>query len=291
MKRARSKPVSPGIITSRIRRSKCRPSSLARASLGARRGGDAIAFAGEEARQQIADAAVVVDQQQMRGVVGRLRRRARGGCSDGCSLRHDHSLGFLLPVPKIASSTLSGSSRSIIARRNWRTVSAPSGSISRERAVDAVGLQPGELRHQRLALGGGVKQALPAVVIAGLLDDIALVEQLLEHPAERLLGDAQDVQQVGDLQAGIAVDEMHHPVMGPAEPESLELMVGIADEVAVGEEQQFDDVPAQFAGPRGRGRACGALRIGVGGRLEKFMSVILTYLGFNVTKLPATTKL
>ena len=33
MKRARSNPVSPGIITSRINRSKCRPSSLARASL------------------------------------------------------------------------------------------------------------------------------------------------------------------------------------------------------------------------------------------------------------------
>src|ERR1700722_18458515 len=32
MKRARSNPVSPGIITSRIKRSKCRPSSLARAA-------------------------------------------------------------------------------------------------------------------------------------------------------------------------------------------------------------------------------------------------------------------
>ena len=168
-------------------------------------------------------------------------------CSDG-SLRHGHSLGFLLPVPKIVSSTLSGSSRSIIARRNWRTASAPAGSISRERAVDAVGLQPGELRHQRLALRGGVKKALPAVVVAGLLHDIAFVEQLLEHPAERLLGDAQHVQQIGDLEAGIAVDEMHHPVMGPAEPERLQLMVGVADEIAIGEEQQLDDVPAQIAG-------------------------------------------
>jgi hypothetical protein len=32
MNRASSKPVSPGIMTSRINRSKCRPSSLARAS-------------------------------------------------------------------------------------------------------------------------------------------------------------------------------------------------------------------------------------------------------------------
>jgi hypothetical protein len=46
---------------------------LARASLALIAGGDAIALAGQKARQQIADAAVVVDQQQMRGVVGRLR--------------------------------------------------------------------------------------------------------------------------------------------------------------------------------------------------------------------------
>ncbi len=292
MKRARSKPVSPGIMTSRIRRSKCRPSSLARASSGARGGRDAIALAGQKPRQKIADTAVVVDQQQMRGVVGRLPRRARSGCSDGCSLRHGHSLGFLLPIPKIASSTLSGSSRSIIARRNWPIAATPSGLISRERAGDAIGLQPCELRHQGFALGGGVKKALPAVVIAGFLDDIALIEQLLEHPAERLLGDAQYVQQVGDLEAGIAVDEMHHPVMGAAEAERLELMVGIADEVAVGEEQQFDDVPAQFAGPQDRGRSpAAACESGSAGPLEKFMSVMLTYLGFNVTKLPATTKL
>ncbi len=42
--------------------------------LGAHRGGDAIALAAEEARQEIADAAVVIDQEQMRRVVGRLRR-------------------------------------------------------------------------------------------------------------------------------------------------------------------------------------------------------------------------
>src|SRR3981081_43469 len=104
---------------------------------GARRRGDAIAFAAEKARQQVADAAVVVDQQQMRGVVGRLQRRSHGcpgdvGCVGPCAgspLAPCHSLVFLLPLPKIVASTLSGSSRSIIARRNWRTVSTPAGSI------------------------------------------------------------------------------------------------------------------------------------------------------------------
>ena len=44
--------------------------------LGAHRGGDAVALAAQKTRQQIADAAVVVDQQQMRGIVGRMRRRS-----------------------------------------------------------------------------------------------------------------------------------------------------------------------------------------------------------------------
>jgi hypothetical protein len=37
---------------------------------------------------------------------------------------------------------------------------------------------------------------------------------------------------------------MQHPVMRPAEPESLQLMVGIPDEITVGEEQELDDIPA-----------------------------------------------
>ena len=150
---------------------------------------------------------------------------------------------------------------------------------------------PASLRHQRLALGGGEKKALPAVVVAGLLHDVAFVEQLLEHPAQRLLGDAQHVEQIGDLQAGIAVDEMHDAVMRAAEPERLQLMVGVADEIAVGEEQQLDDIPAQFADPAAGDAASLPFESGSPEAIEKFMSVILTYLGFNVTKLPATTKL
>ena len=68
-------------------------------------------------------------------------------------------------------------------------------------------------------------------------------------------------------------------------------MVGIADEVAVGEEQQLDDIPAQIR-RRGRraGRVSAALESGLAGDLEKFMSAILTYLGFNVTKQSTATK-
>src|SRR5262245_16006792 len=48
-----------------------------------------------------------------------------------------------------------------------------------QRAVDSVGLQSRELGHQRLTLCGGEKKALPAVVVAGPLHDIAFIEQLL----------------------------------------------------------------------------------------------------------------
>src|SRR5262245_36508193 len=91
---------------------------------GAGRRGDAIALAAEKARQQVADAAVVIDQQEMGGLVGRLRRCTRDLGSQG----HDYS--FVVGVLKIVSSTLSGSSRSIMARRKRSTVSVPAGPIS-----------------------------------------------------------------------------------------------------------------------------------------------------------------
>ena len=147
-------------------------------------------------------------------------------------------------------STLSRLSGSIMATRNWRAASCAFGPSSASARVMRVGLQAGELHRQRLALGGDVKQALAAVVVAVLLHDIALVEQLLEHAAERLLGDLQHVEQIGDLHAGIAVDEMQHPVMRAAEPELRQLVVGVADEIAIGEEQQLDDVPDRLGRPR-----------------------------------------
>ena len=44
------------------------------------------------------------------------------------------------------------------------------------------------------------------------------------------------------VRPGLAVDEMQHPVMGAAEAVVGEDPVGIADEIAIGEEQQFDQV-------------------------------------------------
>ena len=79
---------------------------------------------------------------------------------------------------------------------------------------------------------------------------VALVHQLLEHPAERLLGDLQHVEQIGDLHARMAVDEMQHAVVRAAEAELGQHIVGIADEVAVGEEQELDEIPDRLGGMR-----------------------------------------
>ena len=116
-----------------------------------------------------------------------------------------------------------------------------------ERARDPLGLQAGELHGELLALRRDEKEAVAAVVRPFLLHHVALVDQLLEHAPERLLGDAQDVEQVRDLHAGIAVDEMQHPVMRAAEAELLQHVVRIGDEVPVGKEQKLDQVPDRLA--------------------------------------------
>ena len=63
------------------------------------------------------------------------------------------------------------------------------------------GLQAGELERQRLALRRHEQEPLAAVLRAFLLHHVALIDQLLEHAAERLLGDVEDLEQVGDLHA------------------------------------------------------------------------------------------
>ena len=91
--------------------------------------------------------------------------------------------------------------------------------------------------------------------VAGLLHDIVLVDQLLQHTTERLLGNAQDIEQIGDLQPGITVDKVNHAVMGAAEAELRQHRIGIANKIAIGEEQQLDDIPAQIAGSSALARA------------------------------------
>ena len=114
---------------------------------------------------------------------------------------------------------------------------------------------PGELHRQRLSGGTRIKQPLAAIVGAFFLHDIAFIDQLLEDATERLLGDFQDIEQVGDLDPGIAVDEVQDAVVGAAEAELFQHLVRIADEIAIGEEQKLDEVPVRFALPPPRARS------------------------------------
>src|SRR3974390_1320203 len=133
------------------------------------------------------------------------------------------------------------------ARRLVRT-----GTELTEHAGNALSLQACGLERQRLAFRRDEQQALPAILRAFLLNHVTLVDQLLEHAAERLLCNIEDLQEVGDLHAWIAVDKMQHPVMSTAEAELGQHLVRIADEVTIGKEQEFDDVPDRLR-RRGRG--------------------------------------
>src|SRR3546814_13409668 len=67
-----------------------------------------------------------------------------------------------------------------------------------------------------------------------------------EHGGERLLGDAQNGQQFRHRDARVAADEVDDAVVSPAEAVGGENLVGLAGEVAVGEEQQLHRLAQLF---------------------------------------------
>ncbi len=157
---------------------------------------------------------------------------------------------------------------------------ASAGPELLEDAADARGLQAGKLHRQRLARRGRIEEPLAAIIVALFLHDIAVIDQLLEHAAEGLLGDFENVEQVGNLHAGIAVDEMQDAVMRAAEPELDQDLVRVADEIAVGEEQELDQVPVRLRLRRccrpGRRAGCAGL-LDVVIPMSAIMSALLTY--------------
>lgn len=124
---------------------------------------------------------------------------------------------------------------------------------------DAARLQRGELQGQLVALGGRMKEPLAPVGGARAALDEVLLDELLQDPVEALLGDPQNVQEFRDGQARVAAHEVQNPVMGPAEAVLVQDPVRIADEVAIGEEEQFDEVI---------GRGLGEGVLAGGGRLQ-----------------------
>jgi hypothetical protein len=65
--------------------------------------------------------------------------------------------------------------------------------------------------------------------------------QFAQHARQTLLRDLQDFQEIGDAHARIAVNEIQHAVMGAPETDFGEDAIGLADEVAIGQEEGFDE--------------------------------------------------
>src|SRR5262249_2506675 len=106
-------------------------------------------------------------------------------------------------------------------------------------ARETLALPVGQLMLELYALLGQPQQALATVTCAALLLDVALLQEILQHPGDRLLGDLQDRQEMSHGVPGMAADEIERAVMRPAELIVLELLVGLEREVAVGVEHQL----------------------------------------------------
>src|SRR5262249_25640759 len=242
MPRTRSKPVSPGIMTSRISRSKLSPPSLALASA--------------------AVSAVVTrypSASRKRSKRSRMRRSSSttkrcGAVSDRAESARTMVSNDLSP----AQAAVAIGPRDQIKHRFAMPAidhrcEKPSPRVMaaggfRQRAEDALRLQPRQPHREGLALRRDEEQTLAPIVLARLLNHITLLDQLAKHAAERLFGNAQQLEQLGNLHARIAVDEMHNSVMRAAEAEFGQDLVGIADEVAIREKKEFNDIPDGFTG-------------------------------------------
>ena len=87
-----------------------------------------------------------------------------------------------------------------------------------------------------MPLYGQLEEPLPPVVGPGTLQHELLAHQMAENPAEALLGDAENAEQLADRDLRMAADEMDHPVMGAAETVARENGIGLRRKVAVGKE-------------------------------------------------------
>src|SRR5215510_3349969 len=158
-----------------------------------------------------------------------------------------------------------------------------------ERAIDPLCLQRREPERQGLSLRRHIEEALTAILLALPLQHITLIDELLEHAAERLFRDVEDLEQIRNLHAGVAVDEMQHPMMRPPETKFQKHLVGVADEVTVGKKQQFDDVPNGLRRSSARRTALCHPRTGHGDLAHIYVSHIDIFC-FYVTKTVPETK-
>ena len=105
------------------------------------------------------------------------------------------------------------------------------------------------------ALLGDKQQPLTPVALAAALGDPAFIDELLQDARQALLGDLENVEQISNAQARVAIDEMQHAVMGPPEAVGGEDGIGLTREVAIGKEHELDEGDQmRIGGRRGFGR-------------------------------------
>jgi hypothetical protein len=146
-----------------------------------------------------------------------------------------------------------------------------------ECAGDAVDLEFSQFIGQTHAFRGQVKPPLTQVGGTWALLDEPFFPQVLENTGEALLGNLEDVQQFGNFQAGIAVDEMQDAVMCAPEPIPLQNRIGIAGEIAISKIEQLHKTDERRghrrgSGFRGRIGACGSQRTALSARLGSYVS-------------------
>ena len=119
----------------------------------------------------------------------------------------------------------------------------------RERPPHLFNLQPRELCSQHLTLRRGVKPPFPPIVGASRLLDETAVDEPFEHTRQRLLRNAQDVEQIGDAEAWAPIDEMENAMMRSPEAVCRQHGVSLSSEVPVGKKQQLHQADRGFIDP------------------------------------------
>lgn len=90
-----------------------------------------------------------------------------------------------------------------------------------------------------------MQQPLTPVVGAWALFNEVLIDELFQDSAKALFCDPKNVEEVGDHDPRIAVNEMQHPVVGAPELILCESIIRIGGEVAISEKKQFDQIVRQ----------------------------------------------
>lgn len=126
--------------------------------------------------------------------------------------------------------------------------------IVAERALDSLGLLTGEPDRERASCLGRMQETLPAILRADAALDEALVDQLLQDAVKTLFRDLQEIEKIGDRKPRAARDEMDDPVVRTPETKLAEHAIRVADEIAIGEEEKFDQLIGRLAADLIRGR-------------------------------------